>query len=42
MFRSRVKGYSISELLFVIWVLFILSMFGTSLWIAIHFIAKYW
>lgn len=40
--RSSQRGYTLRELLFVGWAFVCLSFFGFVLFIAWHFISKFW
>lgn len=36
------KGFTVLELMAVVWVLFILGLIGTAIYVAHHFLMKWW
>jgi prepilin-type N-terminal cleavage/methylation domain-containing protein len=39
---NKMRGFTLTELLFAIVVLLVLALFGGMVWAAIHFISKFW
>jgi type II secretory pathway component PulJ len=35
-------GFTLIELLLTFWFLFLLSLIGSAIYVAVHFIAKFW
>ena len=40
--RNKQKGYTLIELVLVVWFLFVIGLVGTGLYVAGHFISKFW
>lgn len=41
-FNKKQQGYTLAELLFVIWGVVILCLIGAGIYAAVHFISKFW
>lgn len=39
---NKQHGYTITELLVILWFLFVLAMVGGGIYVAVHFITKFW
>ena len=39
---KNVKGFTLAELVMLIWFLIVLSLAGAAIWAVCHFIAKFW
>ena len=40
--RTKQRGFTLMELLMVIWVIFVICVFIAGLCVGVHFILKFW